>query len=147
MPIAELAACRFCVWVWIESALKLNRDSRAPIEARAADTVLIAVSSWASAAVASAWVSTFGAVTAAAAGMAGGTPPGPAGTAATAALTPNSVVDLRSDSEILMVSAASEPTRTVIPNSGFPLASLTCAGGVPLSITALLNGLLLSSRL
>ena len=33
--IVEVAACRFCVWVWIELALKLNRDSWAPISARA----------------------------------------------------------------------------------------------------------------
>ena len=42
--IAELAACRFSVWVEIELALKLNRDSSAPMLARAADTVSIAVS-------------------------------------------------------------------------------------------------------
>ena len=43
--MAELAACRFCDWVEIELALKLKRDSWAPIVARAADTVSMAVSS------------------------------------------------------------------------------------------------------
>src|SRR5215470_2106432 len=53
--IVEVAACRFCVWVWIELALKLNRDSWAPISPRALDTVSIAVSSRPSMAVASGW--------------------------------------------------------------------------------------------
>src|SRR5438132_1540340 len=43
--MAEFADSRFCDWVEIELALKLKRDSWAPIVARAADTELIAVSS------------------------------------------------------------------------------------------------------
>ena len=43
--IAEFADWRFCVWVEIESEEKLNRDSWAPMLARAPETVSMALSS------------------------------------------------------------------------------------------------------
>src|ERR1700759_783657 len=85
--IAELADCKFWVWVEIESALKLKRDSWAPISARADDTLSMAVSSDDSALVALARVST------------------------PSEVTPSEEA-VRLDSVIVMVSAAVEPTST-----------------------------------
>ena len=83
--IAEFAASRFCVCVEIDSDEKLNRDSWAPIEARAADTVLMALSSKLSAEVAPDWLET------------------------SSVLTP-SELEVRLVSVMLMVSLPEEPT-------------------------------------
>ena len=96
--IAEFAACRFCVWVDSESALKLNRDSCAPMLARAADTVLIAVSSEVSAVAA------------------------PASVLTSSDEVPSAEA-VRLDSVIVMVSFADEPTRTETPEAKAPVPS------------------------
>src|SRR5262245_51563947 len=90
--IAELADSRFWVWVEIESAEKLNRDSWAPMSARAAETVLMAVSSAVSAVFAPVWVET------------------------SSVETP-SEVEVRLDSVMVMVSLACEPTSTETPDA------------------------------